>query len=99
MARSGTATAAFCARRQPRPTVEPCQPPNLHRYGRGRSTPKATRARHPGEHYGLVDVAVSGTRLTFSGEPIFIKGVNWHMDDPRGGRCLLAWSTFRGILI
>lgn len=37
------------------------------------------------EHYGLVDVAVSGTRLTLNGEPIFIKGVNWHVDDPEVG--------------
>lgn len=37
------------------------------------------------EHYGLVDVAVSGTQLTLSGKPLFIKGVNWHTDDPEVG--------------
>ena len=37
------------------------------------------------EHYGLVDAAVSGARLTLGGRPLFIKGVNWHTDDPYVG--------------
>jgi len=37
------------------------------------------------EHYGLVDVAVSGTQLRLAGRRLFIKGVNWHVDHPEVG--------------
>ena len=38
--------------------------------------------------YGFRDVAVEGGRLTVNGEPVFLKGVNWHEETPERGRSL-----------
>lgn len=40
------------------------------------------------EVFGLADVAVRGARIEVAGEPVFIKGVNWHSDVLGSGAAL-----------
>ncbi len=49
--------------------------------------------------YGVVDVAVAGSRLVVNGRPFFVKGVNWHADDPRLGASLTEAAIQRDLAL
>ncbi len=38
--------------------------------------------------YGMRTVEVAGARLCLNGEPVFLKGLNWHEETPGGGRTM-----------
>jgi beta-glucuronidase len=38
--------------------------------------------------YGMRAVEVSGARLRLNGEPVFLKGLNWHEETPERGRAM-----------
>jgi beta-glucuronidase len=38
--------------------------------------------------YGMRAVEVAGTRLLLNGEPVFLKGLNWHEETPERGRSM-----------
>jgi len=40
------------------------------------------------ERYGMRTVEVAGARLRLNGEPVFLKGLNWHEETPERGRAM-----------
>ena len=50
---------------------------------RNRSAPDGLAAR-----YGMRSVEVAGGRLRLNGEPVFLKGLNWHEETPERGRAM-----------
>jgi beta-glucuronidase len=40
------------------------------------------------ERYGMRSVAVAGGRLLLNGEPVLLKGLNWHEETPQRGRAM-----------
>lgn len=61
--------------------------PNVHRL-----TAELSGGGGPGDglstRYGLRSLSTDGSRLTLNGEPVFLKGVNWHEETSDRGRSL-----------